>query len=194
MDTIATQRGTIAGGISVLMIFLTLCIAIYGLLSLLTAENELSLNMKNREAATDYYAADALAASIISDLASAIARGEAIASEARTLPIVYDSETGTASFIVPIDRYRDLDVSISLPLTVIAPVTTSDTTSITTSITTSTTNSTTIVMTPTTVPVTTPATIPSNGGHIVIDRYCVVSNLDWQDQARGKLTVITGFE
>ena len=111
----STERGTIAGGISVLMIFLTLCTAIYSLLSLLTANNELSLNMKNRDAATDYYAADKLAVMEISQLASAKARGDSDITGSGAVPVAYDASTSTASFIVPIDKYRNLDVSISFP-------------------------------------------------------------------------------
>jgi len=113
MNPLHTERGTIAGGISVLMIFLTLCTAIYSLLSLLTAQNELSLNLKNRDAAIDYYAADKLAATALSELASAKVRGGTIASESVTFPVSYDPATETASFIVPIDTYRNLDVSIA---------------------------------------------------------------------------------
>ena len=113
MENLKLERGTIAGGVSVLMIFLTLCIAIYGLLSLLTAENELSLNQKNRDAAESYYAADAQAATILSELASAESRDGITVSADGTVPIRYDSATNTAVFAVSIDRYRNLDVSVS---------------------------------------------------------------------------------
>ena len=115
MQDIKTERGTIAGGISVLMIFLTLCITIYGLLALITAESELSLNLRNRDAAADYYAADALAVIIISELASADERVEVSVSETGDIPILYDPETDAASFTLPIDKYRNLDVSVSFP-------------------------------------------------------------------------------
>jgi len=143
-----TERGTIAGGISVLMIFLTLCTAIYSLLSLMTAQNSLSLNLKNRDASIDYYTADKLAVVKISDIASAKARGEEIDSGNGPIPVSYDPATETASFTVPIDRYRNLDVSVSFP----------------------------------------------GGGPLVINRYCVTNSLDWEEQASGKLTVITGFD
>ena len=115
METSEWERGTIAGGISVLMVFLTLCITIYGLLSLLAAENELSLNRKNRDAIASYYAADALAAEILSELASAETKGDLAVSADGAVPIHYDAGAGTASFAVPIDQYRDLDVSVSFP-------------------------------------------------------------------------------
>jgi len=144
----STERGTIAGGISVLMIFLTLCTAIYSLLSLMTAQNSLSLNLKNRDAAIDYYTADKLAIVKISELASAKARGENLASAHGSFPVSYDPVTETASFTVPIDIYRDLDVSVSFP----------------------------------------------ESGQLTIKRYCVTNSLDWEEQASGKLTVITGFD
>jgi len=109
------ERGTIAGGISVLMIFLTLCTAIYSLLSLMTAQNSLSLNLKNRDAAIDYYTADKLAVVKISELASAKARGEEITSGYGNLSVSYGPSIETASFSVPIDKYRNLDVSVSFP-------------------------------------------------------------------------------
>ena len=113
MKTVQKERGTIAGGISILMIFLTLCIAIYSLLSLLTAQNELSLNKKNRDAAADYYTADASAAITLSEIATEKTYGEVISSQIGTIPISYDATTDTASFIVPIDKYRNLNVSIT---------------------------------------------------------------------------------
>jgi len=115
MEAIRGERGVIAGGVSVLMIFLTMSVAIYGLLSLLTAENELALNQKNRDATTAYYSADAIAAKMISELASARVRGESIGTEDDVIPVSYDFSAGIASFIVPIDTYRNLDVSISFP-------------------------------------------------------------------------------
>ena len=113
METVKTERGTIAGGISVLMIFMTLCIAIYGLLALMTAENELSLNLKNRDAAADYYAADALAVTVISEIADAIAESGTPVPTVGTIHIQYGADSNTASFSVPIDEYRNLDVLIS---------------------------------------------------------------------------------
>jgi len=113
MGTVKTERRMVVGGLSVLMIFLTMSIAIYGLLSLMTAENELSLNLRNREAATAFYSADAKAAAVISEIASARIRGGNVDSDIATLSVTYDSDTDSAKFIVPIDRYRDLDVIIS---------------------------------------------------------------------------------
>jgi len=149
MESFQVERGTVAGGISVLMVFLTLCVAIYSLLSLLIAENELSLNQKNRDATIDYYTADALATITISNLASAKARDEVTPSEDDPFPISYSPTSGTASFSVPIDKFRRLDVSI---------------------------------------------TFQGNSGKFVTNRYCVVNNLDWQEQAHGKIIVITEFE
>jgi len=113
MNIIKTERGTIAGGISVLMIFLTLCIVIYGLISLLTARNELSLNLKNREAATNYFTADMRAVTIISELTSMQERSEVSDIRVNDISLIYDSTTDTAYFVVPVDQYRNLDVSVT---------------------------------------------------------------------------------
>jgi len=131
------------------MIFLTLCIAIYSLLSLLAAENELSLNLKNRDASIEFYAADAAAAIIISEIASMKARGEDPALATGDVNVDYDPATHTVSFIVPIDTYRNLDISFSFP---------------------------------------------DSGSHFTMNRYSVVNSLDWQEQARGRITVITEFD
>ena len=113
MGTLKTERRMVVGGLSVLMIFLTMSIAIYGLLSLMTAENELLLNLRNREAATAFYSADAKAAAVISELASARIQREKVDSDIAADSVIYDSVTDSARFVIPIDRYRDLNVSIS---------------------------------------------------------------------------------
>jgi len=113
MGIVKTERRMVVGGLSVLMIFLTMSIAIYGLLSLMTAENELLLNLRNREAATAFYSADAKAAAVISELASARIQSEKVDSDIAADSVIYDSVADNAKFVVPIDRYRDLNVSIS---------------------------------------------------------------------------------
>lgn len=150
METLKTERGTIAGGISVLMIFLTLCVAIYSLLSLLTAENELSLNQKNRDAARDYYAADALAVAVISEVVSSETRSGMRVSIIGQIPIAYDTETDTAGFVVPIDKFRNLDVSLAFR--------------------------------------------DDDSYEYEVIKYRVTNSLDWQEQARGKMTVLTEFD
>ena len=113
METFNTERGIVAGGISVLMVFITVCIAIYGLLSLLAARNELSLNLKNRDAAVNYYKADARAETIIFELVSVQERGGAFISESDSITVIHSLTGDTATFAVPIDQYRNLDVSIA---------------------------------------------------------------------------------
>ena len=113
MIGIKAERGTIAGGISVVMIFMTLCIAIYCLLSFMTAENELLLNKKNRDAMVDYYAADAIANKMISGLAAAVIEGNTADLENEGGVLEYDRDTGVATIIISIDMYRNLDISLS---------------------------------------------------------------------------------
>jgi len=113
MGSVRTERGIIVGGVSVLMIFLSISVAIYGLLSLLTTENELSLNLRNRDATIAYYRADAIVAEVISELASTSARSEDLPKEVQAIPVTYDITTSIATFTVPVDDFRNLDVSIS---------------------------------------------------------------------------------
>ena len=129
-----------------MMIFLTMCIAIYSLLSYITAENELSLNKKNRIATVDYYAADAIATKIISELAVDVSEDNTQALENKLGTFEYDKLTGIVSMIIPIDLYRNLDVSLSFA---------------------------------------------DNDGRMTINRYKVVSSIDWAKQIEKKINVIS---
>jgi len=149
MITAKTERGMIVGGISVLMVFLTMSIAIYSLLSLLTAENELMLNQKNRDATTTYYRADAKAVQLISEISSMRTRNGSIDSEINSIPILYNSDEDRVMFNVPIDTFRNLDISILFL---------------------------------------------DDGSSHYIERYRVISSMDWEEMARRNLTVITEFE
>ena len=115
MQTMRFERGTIAGGISILMIFLTLCITVYGLLSLLTARSEKSLNEKNRAATEEYYAADSSSLILVSEIISARLKDDisSFLVDRETPQILYESTTDTASFLMPIDAYRNLYVSVT---------------------------------------------------------------------------------
>lgn len=114
MDTIKTEQGTVAGGTSIIIIFITISIAIYGLLAVYVARNELELNRKNRDAAVDYYAADAAAAKILFEI-SAARFGRSDIYEIDGVSILYDEMTSAASFVISIDEFRELNVSVSFP-------------------------------------------------------------------------------
>jgi len=112
----------------------------------MTAESELSLNRKNRDATVDYYVADATAVKIISQLALAVLDGNPAEITVEGGEVVYNNETGVATFVIPIDMYRNLDISLSFM---------------------------------------------DDKGKMAINRYRVVSSLDWQKQRVQTITVLS---
>lgn len=60
------------GGTSLLVIFCVICLAVFSVLSLITAQSEQRLSEKNAEAAAAYYQADAHAEQIFAQLRSGI--------------------------------------------------------------------------------------------------------------------------
>lgn len=76
------SRGIGAGGISILMVFVILCIVIFSALSLVSAQADLKLSLNNRTGVESFYKADAAASSTMAkiDEAIVISRGVAAGS------------------------------------------------------------------------------------------------------------------
>lgn len=66
---------TSVSGISVLMVFLILCIAIFAVLTLSAAQNEWHLTERNETQVNNYYACDSLAQQQLAELHTAVQQG-----------------------------------------------------------------------------------------------------------------------
>lgn len=115
------------GLVSLFTVLMVLCIAVFSVLSLVSARADWRITQRNAEAATDYYAADAQAAQIAATLAdyvwpegtqcptaTAVERG--LAQLCHLTAQVVASEHGlTVSFSLPVDDIRTMDVVIAMP-------------------------------------------------------------------------------
>ena len=97
------RSGGVSGAVSLVMIFCTLCLAIFSVLTQATAERESRLSEMTARNAEEYYRADYDATVIVAALCSG------------TNPDVeIDWDGDTASFLLPIGESLGLDVAVSV--------------------------------------------------------------------------------
>lgn len=105
-----------AGGISILAIFVVLCLATLAALSLVSARADRNLAEKNAQASVEYYQADARAEEILHELLTAVQSGpgweEALRADG--VAVVRQENAAVASYQVPINDSKSLSVEISL--------------------------------------------------------------------------------
>lgn len=70
------NKGAGAGGTIVLMIFVVLCLVIFSTLSMVSATSDLKMSARNRDAAENYYGADAKAAEKLADIDAVLAQAK----------------------------------------------------------------------------------------------------------------------
>lgn len=90
------------GGASLLVIFASLCLTVFALLSISTAQAEVRLGEKSRAAVTDYYLADARA----EELLACLRRGE--------IPEEVTVQDGYYTYICPISDSQGLSVAVAI--------------------------------------------------------------------------------
>lgn len=101
------RGGGLSGVVSLVMIFCVLCLSVFAVLTLATADRERRFSELNAERAAAYYAADAEAARIV----SALSRGEQVDQE-----LTYIEENGErcVEFSIPAGGEQSLDVLVRL--------------------------------------------------------------------------------
>ena len=97
------RSGGVSGAVSLVMIFCTLCLVIFSVLTLATAERESKLSEMTERNAEEYYRADYDATVI----AAALRNGTDPDAE-------IDWDGDTASFLLPIGDSLGLDVAVSV--------------------------------------------------------------------------------
>ena len=97
------RSGGVSGAVSLVMIFCTLCLAIFSVLTQATAERESKLSEMTERNAEEYYRADHDATVIVAALRNGTDPG---------VEIEWDGDT--ASFLLPIGESLGLDVAVSV--------------------------------------------------------------------------------
>ena len=101
------KSGGVSGAVSLVMIFCVMCLAVFSVLTLATADREAKLSKITARSAQEYYRADRDATAII----AALRAGSSIPADLDA-DITWDGDT--ASFLLPIGDSQGLDVAVSV--------------------------------------------------------------------------------
>ena len=101
------RSGGVSGAVSLVMIFCVLCLAVFSVLTLATADREAKLSEMTARSAEEYYRADHDATVI----AAALRSGSPIPADL-DVAIAWDGDT--ASFRLPVSDSLGLDVALSI--------------------------------------------------------------------------------
>ncbi len=109
------RGGGVSGAVSLVMIFCVLCLAVFSVLTLATADRERNLAELTARSAAEYYAADCQAVEIV----AALRDGQTVPAPADvdialTISEYSDHAVQIAEFAVPIDDSQALDVAVCL--------------------------------------------------------------------------------
>lgn len=104
------QNAVGLGGASLILIFSVLCLSIFAILTLASANREQSLTEKLKTSTVAYYGADSQAVEIEAKLRDALAQGEA-PETIDGVPVTVAGET--VSYNCPIDQRRTLSVTLA---------------------------------------------------------------------------------
>lgn len=103
------SMGVSIGSATLVMLFAVLCLTLFSVMALVTANQELELAEKSARSVTDYYRADALAAEVCNAMPAPSDRLDGCQVSGVTLTQAPD---GTVSYAVPVDERQDLTVSL----------------------------------------------------------------------------------
>ena len=101
------RSGGVSGAVSLVMIFCVLCLAVFSVLTLATADRESKLSEMTARSAEEYYRADYNATVI----AAALRSGSPIPAD---LDVEISWDGDTASFRLPVSDSLGLDVALSV--------------------------------------------------------------------------------
>lgn len=100
------------GGVSLILVFSVLCLAVLTLLTFSSANRDKALTDKLKQSVESYYAADSAAVRIAAKLQAAVRRGE-IPSEIDQTEI-YSEGNGVYTYSCPIDARRAIAVRLQI--------------------------------------------------------------------------------
>lgn len=101
------KSGGVSGAVSLVMIFCVMCLAVFSVLTLATADREGKLTEMTAQNAADYYRADHEAVMIVAALQNGTPLPEDLDAE-----IVWDGNT--AAFQLPMNDSLGLDVAVEI--------------------------------------------------------------------------------
>ena len=107
------RGGGVSGAVSLVMIFCVLCLAVFAVLTLATADRERNLAQLTAQSAAAYYEADRQAVEIV----AALRENRELTTD---IPVEHifstdlDGQTESASFTVPIGEEQGLNVEVML--------------------------------------------------------------------------------
>lgn len=101
------KSGGVSGAVSLVMIFCVMCLAVFAVLTLASADREFKLCDMAAQNAADYYRADYNATAIV----AALQKGSALPADL-DVDVVWDGDT--ASFLLPVNDSLGLDVAVSI--------------------------------------------------------------------------------
>lgn len=106
---LGSSMGVSVGSATLVMLFAVLCLTLFSVMALVTANQEWQLAKKSAQSVTDYYAADTLAAQVYHALPpfSTTLDGTEVAG----ISISQESD-GTLAYAVPVDDRQSLNVSL----------------------------------------------------------------------------------
>lgn len=110
------------GASSLILIFIVLCMATFGLLSLSSAQGDLKLAMRNTEAVEYFYEAEAVGQRwlkevdqvLIEEMGEGKDSSESSKRVEDRLGSIYNRETGLITTDIPMDRGRSLHIELGL--------------------------------------------------------------------------------
>lgn len=97
------RGGGVSGAVSLVMIFCVLCLAVFAVLTLATADREAKLAEMTARSASNYYEADRRAVEVV----AALQRGEPVPED---ITVTWSGDV--ASFTVPIGEDQSLDAAV----------------------------------------------------------------------------------
>lgn len=103
------RGGGVSGAVSLVMIFCVLCLAVFAVLTLSTADREAKLAQLTAQNGADYYAADRQAVELLSDLLSDGQTDMAVDWSQTT-----DDEGTVVEFTLPVGEEQSLEVRARL--------------------------------------------------------------------------------
>lgn len=105
------RNGMGIGGASLIMMFSTLCLVAFSLLTLTMANREKNLTDKLEQSTSSYYAADSVAVEIAAKLSTTVSNGAEPPKEINHIPIFTDGK-GSYTYSSPIDSRRSISVML----------------------------------------------------------------------------------
>ena len=109
------RPGFNVGSASIIMVFAVLCLTIFSVLSLITANSDLRLSMRAAKSIEDFYLAEYLAETKVIDIKEKLAGGstpQSLVSSVDGIKIEKQGNKDVISFVQTVDDKRDIHIAL----------------------------------------------------------------------------------